>query len=140
MRPRPAPVSSGLTAVQFTSEAQKTMRFVKKQIRPGVAVLEITDSIRMGPNCQQIEQQVDEAIRQNEKCVIFDLSRVAYVDSSGIGTIVKILSRLKKVGGTLRLTGVKDMVEGVLKLSQVTKIIEIYPTVADASRDLPLET
>jgi anti-anti-sigma factor len=113
------------------------MQIVKRQIGPGVVVLEINDSIRMGPNCQQVEQQVDEAIRQNEKCVILDLSRVAYVDSSGIGTIVKILSRLKKVGGTLRLTGVKGMVEGVLKLTQVTKIIEVYPTVADASRDLP---
>lgn len=113
------------------------MRIVKKQIRPGVVVLEITDSIRMGPNCQQIEQQVDEATRQNENWVILDLSRVTFVDSSGVGTLVKILSRLKKAGGTLRLTGVRDMVEGVLKLTQVNKIIEIYPTVADASRDLP---
>ncbi len=113
------------------------MNLLKKQIRPGVVVLEITDSISMGPNCQRIEQQVEEVIRQNEKWVIFDLSRVTYVDSSGVGTIVKILGRLKNVGGTLRLTGVKDMVMGVLKLTQLVKIIEIYPTVADASRDLP---
>ena len=113
------------------------MLFVKKQIRPGVVVFEINDSIQIGPNCQQIEQQVDEVIRQNEKWVIFDLSRVSYVDSTGVGTIVRSLGRLKKVGGTLRLTGVKAMVEGVLKLTQVVKIIEIYPTVADASQDLP---
>lgn len=113
------------------------MLFVKKQIRPGVVVLEINDSIQIGPSCQRIEQQVDEVIRLNEKWVIFDLSRVTYVDSTGVGTIVRSLGRLKKAGGTLRLTGVQRMVEGVLKLTQVVKIIEIFPTVADASRDLP---
>jgi anti-sigma B factor antagonist len=113
------------------------MQFVKKQIRPGVVVLEINDSIRIGPNCQQIEKQVDEVIQQNDKWVIFDLSRVTYVDSSGVGTIVRTLGRLKKVGGTLRLAGVQSMVEGVLKITQLVKIIDIYPTVADASRDFP---
>jgi anti-sigma B factor antagonist len=113
------------------------MQFLKKQIRPGVVVLEMHDSIQMGPILQRIEKEVDEVMRQNDKWVIFDLSRVTYVDSTGIGTIVRLLARLKKVGGTLRLTGVKDMVEGVLKLTQVNKIIEIYPTVADASQDLP---
>src|SRR5258708_18636961 len=105
------------------------MQLVKKQIRPGVVVLEIHDSIQMGPILQRIEKEVDEFIRLNEKLVIFDLSRVTYVDSTGIGTIVRLLARLKKVGGTLRLTGVKGMVEGVLKLTQVDKIIEIYSTV-----------
>jgi len=113
------------------------MEFKRKQIRPGVVVLEMTGSIRIGPNCQQIEQQVDEIIRQNEKWVIFDLSGVTFVDSAGIGTIVRSLTRLKELGGTLRLTGVKGMVEGVLKITRITSIIEVYPTAADASQDLP---
>ena len=113
------------------------MLVVKKQIRPGVVVMEINDSIRMGPNLQEIEKEVEEVIRRDEKWIVFDLSNVTYVDSTGIGTIVRLLAKLKKAGGTLRLSGVKKMVEGVLKLTQVDKIIEIWPTAADASRDLP---
>jgi len=114
------------------------MEFTKKQIRPGVVVLEMTGSIRIGPNCQQIEQAVEEIIRRHETCVIFDLSGVSFVDSSGVGTLVRCLAKLKKLGGTLRLTGVKGMVEGVLKLTQVDRVLEIYPTAAEASKDLPL--
>jgi anti-anti-sigma factor len=113
------------------------MDCTKKHIRPGVVVLEMTGSIRIGPNCRQLDQQVDELIRQNERWVIFDLSGVTFVDSAGIGTIVKSLGRLKELGGTLRLAGVKGMVEGVLKLTQIIKVIEVYPTAADASQDLP---
>jgi anti-sigma B factor antagonist len=113
------------------------MEFTKKQIQPGVVVLEMTGSIRIGPNCRQIEQAVEDLIRQHETRVIFDLSGVSFIDSSGIGTLVRCLTKLKKLGGTLRLTGVKGMVEGALELTQIDKVIEIYPTASEASRDLP---
>ena len=113
------------------------MEFTKKQIRPGVVVLEMTGSIRIGPNCQQIEQAVDEIIRRHETCAIFDFSGVSFIDSSGLGTVVKCLTKLKNSGGTLRLTGVKGMVKGVLELTQINRVIEIYATASEASQDLP---
>ncbi|MGO8733805.1 MAG: STAS domain-containing protein [Terriglobia bacterium] len=113
------------------------MEFTKKQIQPGVVLLEMTGSIRIGPNCQQIEQAVDELIRRNETQVIFDLSGVTFVDSSGIGTLVRCLARLQKLGGTLSLTGVKGMVKGVLELTQIDRVLKIYPTASEALRDLP---
>ncbi len=113
------------------------MEFTKRQIRPGVVVVEMTGSIRIGPNCQEIEQVVEDLIRRHETQVIFDISGVSFIDSSGIGTLVRSLTKLKKLGGTLRLTGVKGMVEGVFKLTQIDRIIEIYPTASEASQDLP---
>ena len=113
------------------------MEFTKKQIQPGVVVLEMTGSIRIGPNCQQIEQAVEDLIRHHETRVIFDFSGVPFIDSSGVGTLVRSLTKLKKLGGTLRLTGVKGMVEGALKLTQIDRILEVYPTASEALRDLP---
>jgi anti-sigma B factor antagonist len=113
------------------------MEFTKKQVRPGVVVVEMTGSIRIGPNCQEIEQVVEDLIRRHETRVIFDLSGVSFIDSSGIGTLVRSLTKLKKLGGTLRLTGVKGMVEGVFKLTQIDKVLDIYPTASEASQDLP---
>ena len=43
----------------------------------------------------------------------------------------------KKVGGTLRLAGVGGMVDRVLKMTQVHKVIPIFPTAADAAKDFP---
>jgi len=113
------------------------MEFIERQIRPGVVVVELTGSIRIGPNCQEIEQVAEDLIRRHETRVIFDLSGVSFIDSSGIGTLVRSLTKLKKLGGTLRLTGVKGMVEGVFKLTQIDRVFEIYPTASEASQDLP---
>ena len=99
--------------------------------------MEFTDSIRMGDDCRRLEQEVDQLISQKETRVIFDLSDVSYLDSSGIGSIVKCLSRLKKSGGELRLAGVKGMVEGVLKLTRVNTVVEIFSTATEASEGFP---
>ena len=113
------------------------MVFAKKQIQPGVVLLEMTGSIRIGRHCHQIEQVIEEMIGLNQTWAIFDLSGVSFIDSSAVGTFVRCFGELKKSGGGLRLTGVKGMVEGVLKLTQIDKVIEIYPTATEASHGLP---
>lgn len=113
------------------------MRFAKKQIEPGIVVLEMAGRFLMGPDCQQVDREIEAHILRDEKSFIFDLSAVEYVDSGAVGQIVKSYSKLKKSGGTLRLAGVSGMVEGVLKLTQVHKVIEVYPTAQEATKDFP---
>lgn len=114
------------------------MKLIKKEIKPGIVAFELSGNIRMGSECQQIGQEVQEAIQRNQKRVILDLSQVEQIDSAGIGKVVQCFSLLTKAGGSLRLAGVKGMVETVLKLTQVHKVIGIYPTAADAAENFPL--
>lgn len=114
------------------------MEFIKKQVQPGVVILHLTGSIRIGANCQQIELAVNELIEQGNIWVVFDLSGVTYIDSAGIGTVVRSLLKLKKLGGTLRLAGVTGMVGGVLKLTQIDRNFEMFPAADEAAKGLPL--
>ena len=111
----------------------------KKELRPGTIVLEIAGTIRMGPDCQRIEQEVGQLLAGNPKLIIFDLSRVSSIDSAGVGQIVKCFSMLKGVGGSLRLAGVKGMLEGVFRITQINKVIGIYPTAGAAAEEIPGE-
>jgi len=113
------------------------MRLTKKQIGPGIVVLELTDRIASGRDCQRIQEEVDLLVRENQTRVIFDLTAVHYIDSAAVGSIVRSLCTLKSSGGTLRLAGVKGMVKGVLTLTRVDQVIRIYPTAMDASLDSP---
>jgi anti-sigma B factor antagonist len=105
----------------------------KKEIKPGIVVLELTGRITMGPDCWQIEKEVGQLLSQNQKHIILDLSGISIVDSTGIGQIVRCLSKLKNSGGSLRLAGLKGMVEGVFKMTRVDQAIGIYPTVVEAA-------
>ncbi len=113
------------------------MKFAKKQVEPGIVVLEMSGRFLMGPDCHQVDREIEAHILRDEKSFIFDLSAVEHVDSAAVGQIVKSFSRLKKSGGMLRLAGARGMVESALKLTQVDKVIEIYPTAQDAAKDFP---
>jgi anti-sigma B factor antagonist len=111
------------------------LKIERKEMKPGVVVLVMTGALRMGPDCQQIEKKVEELMAAGENRLVFDLSGVHVMDSSGLGQIVTCFSRLKKSGGFLRLAGVGGTLSGILKMTHLDKVIKIYPTALAASQD-----
>jgi anti-anti-sigma factor len=111
------------------------MKYLKKQMEPGIVVLEMTGRFVMGADCQLVNGEIESNILENKNSFIFDLTGVDHIDSAAVGQIVKCYSKLKKSGGGLRLAGVKGMVERVLKMTQVHRVIPIFPTTADAAKD-----
>ena len=72
------------------------MKYAKKQIEPGIVVLEMTGRFLMGSDCQAVSGEIDSHIQSNEKNFIFDLTTLDHVDSAAVGQIVKCYSKLKK--------------------------------------------
>ena len=110
------------------------MKLTKKNVKPGVVVMEISGRVSMGNDCTEIDQHVEQHILRDEKHIIFDLTAVHHIDSAFVGQIVKSHSSLLKSGGRLRIAGASGMVDGVLRMTHVHKVIEIYPTVVEASK------
>jgi len=109
------------------------MELVKKELVPGIQIVELAGSIHNGPECQRLDRTVDEHLQANQMRVIFDMTHVTHIDSAVIGMIVKSHTRFKKSGGELRLVVVTGMVEKVLKLTQVHRVIPLYPSTAEAA-------
>ena len=105
-----------------------------KKVEPDIAVLEMTGRITMGSDSQQIEWGLAELLKGNQKKVIFDLTEVTFLDSTGIGILVMCHAKLKKAGGALRIAGARGMVEAMLDLTSVNKIVSFYPTAAEAAQ------
>ena len=110
----------------------------RKKVEPDVAVIEMTGRITMGSDSQKIEWGLAELLKENQKKVIFDLTDVTYLDSSGIGILMMCHAKLKKAGGALRIAGARGMVEETLELTSVNKIVRLYPTAAHAAQDFQL--
>ena len=103
-----------------------------KNVEPDIVVLEIAGRLMMGRESKQLEWSVDTLVRENRKRVVFDLSAVTHIDSTGVGIIIVSSSRLKQAGGKLHLCA-QGHVEEVLKLTGIDKVVDLYPTVAAAT-------
>ncbi len=110
------------------------MDITRKELNPGVVVLELRGPLQMGVECKRLELAVDQLLKEKQTRVVLDLSGCSKVDSGGVGNIVHCLSRLKVAGGMLRLAGVTGMIGGVLKLTKVDRLVKIYPTALEASQ------
>jgi anti-sigma B factor antagonist len=110
------------------------MDFKRKHISPEIVALEMSGRFLMGPDCRQIEKEIDALVQANHKRVILDFSGVIQIDSAGVGQVVKSFTKVKNAGGNLRLAGVKGMLEGVFKMTQVHKVIEIFPNAEAAAQ------
>ena len=68
--------------------------------------------------------------------LVLDLSRVDYMSSAGLGTVVWLGKRLREAKHGYAIAGLRDRVAQVFKLSGLDRILPIYPDLAAAEAAL----
>ncbi len=99
----------------------------------GVAVVKISGRLVFGREVDRLETTVSDLLKEGPLKVVFDLSALDYVDSSGIGTIVSCLTQIKKAGSELRTAGANPRIKRLLTMTGVDKLLTLYPTVSEAT-------
>ena len=62
--------------------------------------------------------------KERDQCVI-NLSMVKYMDSSGLGILIKILTKFRNAGGEVFLEAISDPVNKLLLMTKLNSIFEI---------------
>ncbi len=84
-----------------------------------------------------IKQKIDkEFSRAQAKNIIFDFSKVTFMDSSGIGMIIGRYKLLEASGGTLLIASINPEVSKIFELSGLKKIIKTCESVEQAINEL----
>ncbi len=102
-----------------------------KNVDPEIVVLEMTGRITMGRDSKELEWSTDNLVRENRKKIVFDLTGVTHIDSTGIGIIVLASGQIAKAGGKLQVCA-QGQVEQVLRMTNVDKVVSLCPNVAAA--------
>ena len=75
---------------------------------------------------ERLRNRIDEELdRAGARNIVFDLSRVSFIDSSGLGVIVGRYRKVVPVGGFITIFGANERVYRILELSGITKIIRV---------------
>lgn len=80
-------------------------------------------------NAKQLREEIDDNIfLYRAKTVILDLSKIDFMDSSGLGLILGRYAKVTELGSTLIITNPNQGVEKILKLAGTQKLIKIKYT------------
>ncbi|NDJ77853.1 MAG: STAS domain-containing protein [Chloroflexi bacterium] len=83
-------------------------------------------------NATELGQTMDRAVDDGRNNVVLDLGGVEYMSSAGLREMVRVLKRVKRGGGDLRIANPSERVQEVLELAGLDTIFEIYPTQVEA--------
>ena len=84
-------------------------------------------------NAAEFKRDIAPLLEGNTKLVL-DLSRLRFVDSSGLGAFLSCLRKLNAKGGDLKLCGMSKQVRAVFELVRMHRIFDICGTKEDAVR------
>ena len=84
-------------------------------------------------NAGELKRDIAPILEANSQLVI-DLSRVRFVDSSGLGAMLSCLRQVSARGGDLKLCGMSRQVSATFELVRMYRIFDIFPTQEEAVR------
>jgi len=96
-----------------------------------VAVIECLGRIVAGTEAQAIEARVNKLCAGCSDLVL-DLGGVTFIDSSGLGTLVRLLSRVRRSGGDLKLCQLSAAVRQLLQLTNLLQVFDVQESQASA--------
>jgi len=81
----------------------------------------------------QLKQEIIKLAESGVKRLIIDLSKVEYMDSTGLGVLISGLKRLRESEGNLALVGPGVRITRIFEITGLDKIFDIYQTEAEAA-------
>lgn len=97
----------------------------------GMATLLIQGEIDMN-SCSRIRTHLMDLFNKDLRGIVVDLSRVSYIDSFGIATLVEGLQWSHNNNTIFRLTGLIPAVKDVFNIASLLTVFEIYDSLEDA--------
>jgi anti-sigma B factor antagonist len=101
------------------------MRLREERIGDVVVLTPATD--RIGAEvAESLKEQLHRHIDRTSRLVVLDLAEVGFVDSAGLGVIVSALKKARSEGGDVAVTGLRDTVRSLFKLTRMDKVFRLF--------------
>lgn len=102
------------------------MQMEEKRIE-GKLVLKIMDTRFGADKATGFKEEMIRRIKAGERRILLDLSRVDFIDSSGLGAILSVLKLMGK-GGDLIICAPTEAVASMFKLTRMDRVFSIHKT------------
>ena len=97
--------------------------------RPNVLPLDGEIDLHVSPN---VTASLRMMIEKKPKQLIVDLSRVTYIDSSGLAALIEGMQNVEEYGGKFALAGLQETIRTIFEIARLDQVFQIFPDVDTA--------
>jgi anti-sigma B factor antagonist len=97
-----------------------------------VLVLDVKGRITLGEGDELLKDKVNSLLNQGQKKIVLNLAEVPYIDSAGLGEIVRTYTTVSRQGGNLKLLNLTKRITDLLAITKLLTVFETYDSENDA--------
>jgi anti-anti-sigma factor len=111
--------------------ATEKMQTTVRQIG-GISVVDVWGGITFGANCAMLREVVSSLLEKGRKHVLLNLRGVEYIDSAGLGELVRTHLTIQRRGGQFKIVSRNPKAQSLFKATMLHKLFDIHQYEATA--------
>jgi anti-sigma B factor antagonist len=107
---------------------------IEERAAGDVTILDLTGKMTLGDGDQSLKDKINSLVLDGHKKIVLNLAGVPYIDSSGLGEIVRTYTTVSRQGGSLKLLNLTKRITDLLAITKLLTVFETHDSEDDAVR------
>ena len=107
---------------------------IEERVIGDVKVLDLKGRVTLGEGDELLRDKVNSLLNQGFKKIVLNLAEVPYIDSAGLGEIVRTYTTVSKQGGSLKLLSLTKRITDLLSITKLLTVFETFDSENEAVR------
>ena len=86
----------------------------------------------VGEGDEALKDKVNSLVHQGRRKIVLNLAEVPYIDSAGLGEIVRTYTTVSRQGGSLKLLNLTKRIEDLLSITKLLTVFDTFDSEAEA--------
>ena len=99
---------------------------IEERIVDDVTILDLKGKMTLGEGDELLKDKINSLVSQGHKKIVLNLEAVPYIDSAGLGEIVRTYTSISRQGGKLKLLNVSKRIQDLLVITKLITIFDSY--------------
>ena len=97
-----------------------------------VTVLDLKGKMTLGEGDELLKDKINSLLASGKKKLLLNLEAVPYIDSAGLGEIVRTYTTVSRQGGSLKLLNLTKRIEDLLSITKLLTVFDTFDSEAEA--------
>ena len=93
----------------------------------GVIILTVKRGLK-GEGEATLKERLDSLVRTGHPRILIDMKYLPHLDSTEIGRLIRCHLSVRQAGGRVRLCNISDRLKGLLKMTRLDTVLDLFPT------------
>jgi anti-sigma B factor antagonist len=105
---------------------------IEERVVGDVTILDLKGKITLGDGDEALKDKINSLVLQNRRRILLNLAEVPYIDSAGLGEIVRTYTTVSRQGGQLKLVNLTKRITDLLSITKLLTVFETFDTEGEA--------